>query len=225
MEPAELREHLRKFLGRLSRLDYLAVFAAVALKEHAPAEIAAALSTTLKELSQSADDNNGRDFDEDAVGMRPEQIAELRGDLPDFVVDLLIVALEAFVHGFLTDAAGLQPTDDSKPLETLLASLWPREARFDAQQKKAGMGKEGRAEHWSYKEVLLLSEVRNAIAHGNGTVILERSKQRLKDAGWTETELAASQVLAKRTFNDLLRFKRAVRTLANEVVSALEHSQ
>ena len=84
------------------------------------------------------------------------------------------------MHGFLSDAAGQELTEDAKSLEQLVASLWPKETRCDARLEEEG---EGRGEHWSYKELILLSEVRNSIVHGDGEVLIEQSKGRLKAAG------------------------------------------
>lgn len=220
MTPVHLRAQLARFLGRLSRLTYLAVYAAIALRDIDADVIARQLPGALKQLSGEAPDESGRYFEESDVNMQPEQIDGLRTELPSFVVDMLIVELEAFVHGFLGDASGQQINEDAKPIETLIAGLWPREARYEAQKKKSGKGAPG--EHWSYKDIILLSEVRHSIVHGDGKVSLERSQQRLRVAGWTEEELAPRTALEKRDFKDLLRFKRAVRTLANEVIAFAE---
>jgi hypothetical protein len=224
MDTVTLRSHLEKFLGRLSRLDYLAVFSAIEVSEADPATVVARLPGALKRYSNSSPDESGRSLNEKAIEVRAEQILELKSELPGFVVDLLVVDLEAFLHGFLSDAAEVDVANDSSPLETLLSKLWPGDARWAAQERRSGRGPAGRAEHWSYSDVVLLSEVRNAIVHGNGEVLLARSRQRLLNAGWSDESLKNLRLLRERGLNDLFRFKRAVRTIANEVLTYAELS-
>lgn len=219
MDIASLRSQLEGILGRLSRMDYLAVFAALEVSAAEPSDVAKRLPAALKQYSDASPHEPERSLDSNAIEVGADQIRELQGELPGFVVDLLVVDLEAALHGFLSEAAGVDISKDSSSLENLLNKLWPGDARRDAQARKSGRGRAGRAEHWSYQDAILLSEVRNAIVHGNGNVLLQRCKQRLLDAGWTEKTLNEQRVLNERGLNDLLRFKRAVRTIANEVLT------
>ncbi len=216
------RERLKERLGGLTRLEYLAVYAALELGRRDTEDVAEALPSRIRELSQSAKNPSGRRFEQEDIRIRPDQVAELARRLPAFVVDLLLVDLEAFVHGFLADLAGRTVSEDTASIEVLVAHLWPKGARIVAQAKKTGRPavREG-PEHWSYREVVLLSEVRHSIVHGNGEVDLGRSRQRLLDAGWTNDELDGEASLRTRTINDFLRFKRAVRTLANEALKPI----
>ncbi len=219
------RDRLVALLGRLTRLDSLLIYAALNLRSREVSGIAQDLPNILKEFSDESPEHTGRTFAEGGIRISAEQIAAVLPTLPAFTIDLLLVDLEALVHGFLADLVGLARTDDSQPLEKLLARLWPKEARRKAQDERLA-GKDGPEEHWSYREIILLSEIRNAIVHGDGRVDPARD-QRLKNAGWTNDELAQDnlrQILEARGFNDFLRFKRASRTLLNEVISFQESS-
>lgn len=218
VDTAELLKDLERFLGRLSRRDYLAIYAASILQDKDPNEVAAELPSRLGDLEEV--EENGRSVAK--IKLRPDQITELTPGLPDFVIDLLLVDLEAFIHDFLTDAAGCDKAANSQPLESLVAKVWPADARRDAQEKKAGKGSTGRAEHWSYKDLILLSEIRNAIVHGDGEVLLARTTNRLQASGWTDEELDKITIYKRRSIDDLFRFKRAVRTLANEAINYIK---
>lgn len=139
-----------------------------------------------------------------SIKMKPAEVESFRQRLPGFLADLLIIALDTFLHARLAAACDREASDTASPYEEDLSRLWPKERRT---------GKE-----WAYKDVILLAEVRNAIVHADG--IVKAHHQRLADAGWSEEALNRETCLRQRSFGHFLRFKRAVRTIANEVAQA-----
>jgi len=212
---------LEKRLGSLSRRSYLLLYATLKLPEVSSELISSTLSETLAQATSSSPDDYT--FSADSVNLDPKQIQKLAPDLASFASELLLVAMEAMIHGFMSELVGDSITGKQRSLEELLAVLWPAKCR-KARQKEIWGGRatmhDGQPvhdEHWSVRDIMLLAEIRNAIVHGDGVVRFDRSN-RLSEHGWSETDLALTKILATRTINDVLRFRRAVRTLANEVV-------
>lgn len=215
MNPEEFRARLQTFLKRLSRRGYLAIYSASLLQERGADIITQDLSARLGEFEE--EDGEGRSIVNN-VAMKADEVRALLPSIPEFMIDLLIVDLEAFLHLFLSDIAGMDRSNDSESFETLLARVWPRAARLAA---SADPGRTG-SDHWSYQDVILLSVVRNAIVHNGGELDLDRARNRLRGAGWDDAQLGDLTVLQRRRINDLFRFKRAVRTLANLVIRDFE---
>jgi hypothetical protein len=138
--------------------------------------------------------------------MSAKDVFRLKPAFASFTTDLLLVELQALLHTHLMLAAGYTLDQPALQIEALLAKLWPRDTRSDNE--------------WAYREVILLTEIRNAVMHARGQV--DRRSQRLLDAGWSPQELDSEPRLDQRSYSDFLRFKRAVRTVANEAIPEVQ---
>jgi len=188
--------------ARQSRLQYLTLYAAAALDRLDAGAIAGDLGATLAALCRADDPRTARI--PTRVRITREQVALERPAVLPYVIDLLIVDLEArFRVDVETWAGGKRAL--SKGLEKLIpAALQP---------------------HWSYQHAILLSVVRNAVVHGAGAVDLADDQgRRLPRAGWSAAELAALPVLTRRSADDLFAFKRATRTLLGRLRSCSSSS-
>lgn len=195
----EVRAWLGKKLGDGTRHMYLLSFAVSVLREQSPSEIAATLQNRLTAMCREPDKVKS-----DAINMTTPQVREASRSLSGYLADLLIVDLDATLHSILNALDGEAPRDGDPPFETVLGRLWPKEVR---------------GEHaWAYRDVILLAEVRNTIVHGSGEVDLLERGGRLQAAGWDREELRKEEVLRSRSLDDVLRMKRAVRTVANEAL-------
>jgi hypothetical protein len=191
----DLKGFLKDKLGSLTRRGYVLAFAAAQLPDMDPKKATKQLQTSVATLCREV-----KDLKIDSIELRSDQFLEIRKTIPSFLVDLLLIDLDAFLHGFLNRALNknIDKTDES--YETLLAQI----------------DKNLKEQHaWAYKEILLLAEIRNSIVHGNGVISLESRSKRLVGAGWKEEELISLPLLEERKFDDFLRLKRAVRTIAN----------
>jgi len=79
-------------------------------------------------------------------------------------------------------AANKSLEDQAQQIESLLAKLWPSAARVNRE--------------WAYRDVILLTEIRNAVMHRRGSV--ELPNPRLRDAGWSDAELLGERRLRTR---------------------------
>ena len=109
---------------------------------------------------------------------------------------------------------GLAPDAESQPLEKLCARTRPTPEMLATRP------------HCDFREVILLSCVRNAVVNRDGSVRWERFGGRLAAAGWTSLAFATRRGLnPPRTLEDLLNFKKAVRSIATQHLSAQEEDQ
>ena len=137
-----------------------------------------------------------------AAALNAADIRARRVELPRFLADLLLVYLEAVVHLRLSSHAGAPSDAQPPPMEALVAKL----------------GVDGvPTGEWWYKDLVLLSEIRNRVVHADGVVRVPC--QRLFAAGWEEVDLRAERCLAMRSYSDFLRFKRSARTAANRLLA------
>lgn len=193
----ELRRNLTIELRELTQQSYLLALGTVSLLDLDNLEIVARLPRAVNQLC-----SDGRVVPDEAIEMSAQEVQRLRSLFGSFATDLLLVELQALFHTHLMLAAGQNLDQPAWQIEALLAKLWPRDARG--------------ASEWAYKEVILLTEIRNAVMHARGQV--DRRSQRLLDAGWSLKELDGEPRLDRRSYSDFLRFKRAVRTVANEAI-------
>lgn len=192
-----LRDDLTFQLQRLSQHSYLLAYSTSQLLNCSYSEIATGLAKGVNRLCTDA-----QVVPEESVEVSTTQIKKLLPEHIQFVTDVLLVEMQALMHTHLMLAANHSLDVQARQIESLLADLWPVERRG--------------TNAWAYRELLLLTEIRNAVMHARGEISLP--SQRLLDAGWTEQELAQERRLTKRSFSDFLRFKRVVRTIANEVL-------
>lgn len=196
----EAHEFLREKLGELTRESYLLGYAVAQLATVNPHKIESELQLSISDLLR-----NPGELKIDSIEMSSNQIQEFIKYLPVRLGQILVTSLDSFFHAFLDKVAG-RIDENSVQFETDIAVMWPREDRGE----KA----------WAYKDVILMAEVRNAIVHGNGE-LQDARRQRLRDAEWTDDEINRVQKILKTpSFDDFLRFKRAVRTVANAVLDA-----
>lgn len=193
----DLRRNLASELRDLTQQSYLLALATVSLLERDNSNIVTSLPEAVNQLCL-----DGRVVPDDAIEMTPKEVKRLKASFASFTTDLLLVELQALFHTHLMLAAGYSLDHPAVQMEVLLASLWPKANRGDSE--------------WAYREVILLTEVRNAVMHARSQV--DKRSQRLLDAGWSMGELDAEPRLDRRSFSDFLHFKRAVRTIANEVL-------
>lgn len=193
----ELRRDLTLELRELTQRSYLLAMATVSLLSLENSEIVANLPKAVNQLC-----TDGRIVPDESIEMSAQEVYRLKPSLASFTTDLLLVELQAIFHTHLMMAAGHTLEQPALQMEALLAKLWPKDLRRDNE--------------WAYKEVILLTEVRNAVMHARGQI--DCRSQRLLDAGWSLQELASEPRLGSRFFSDFLRFKRAVRTVANEAI-------
>lgn len=192
-----LRRDLTAELRELTQQSYLLAVATSSLLNRADAEILSALPGAVNQLC-----SDGRVVPEESIEMSAQEVHRLKPSFANFAADLLLVELQALLHAHLMLAAGHTLDVPAHQIESLLAKLWPKERRGNNE--------------WAYREVVLLTEIRNAVMHARGKV--DRSSQRLLDAGWSLPELESEPRLDQRSYSDFLRFKRAVRTVANEAM-------
>ncbi|MBL8679410.1 MAG: hypothetical protein JNK05_09610 [Myxococcales bacterium] len=207
---------LKSFLKRVTQQGYLALYASSLVQKEGPDAIAADLPQRLGALEQHVDPALSVKKN---VNMTVSDVRALLPTIPNFIVDLLIVDLEANLHLFLSDLAGIDRSATAQSFENLLAKVWPRDARTKPDKTNLEQG-----EHWSYRQVILLSVIRNAIVHNGGHLDLLRVAARLRDACWTDDEIRDVVRMRERRIDDLFRFKRAVRTLANSALLHVETS-
>src|SRR5918992_1899361 len=172
----ELRRNLTLELRELTQRSYLLALATVALLDLENSEIAANLPKAVNQLC-----SDGRVVPEESIEMSAQEVYRLKGTFASFTTDLLLVELQAIFHTHLMLAAGHTLEQPALQVESLLAKLWPRDKRSNNE--------------WAYKEVILLTEVRNAVMHARGQI--DRRNPRL----------------GSRSYSDFLRFKRAIRTV------------
>lgn len=192
-----LRQDLQSQLTLISRRSYLLAQATARLLETNPKDLGLSLAASVNVLC-----TDGQPIPEDAIAMTEQQVREQLPVLNQFMTDVLLVELQALLHTHLMLAANNSLEDQAQQIESLLAKLWPAAARANRE--------------WAYRDVILLTEIRNAVMHRRGNV--EVPNPRLRDAGWSDDELLAERRLRKRSFSDFLAFKRAVRTVANEAL-------
>jgi hypothetical protein len=192
-----LRDDLTQQLRRLSQHSYLLAYSTALLKTHTPSEISASLAGSVNALC-----TDGLEVPVESVEVSVAEVARILPEHIGFVTDVLLVEMQALLHTHLMLAANHSLDVPAKQIESLLATLWPLAGRGESE--------------WAYREVVLLTEIRNAVMHARGKLSLPN--QRLLDAGWTATELAGEKRLTTRSFSDFLRFKRAVRTVGNEAL-------
>lgn len=185
-------------LGELSRRAYVLAFAMSEIEKVSPASFGDDLQVRFERFC-----HDGRQMDPQAIQIQPEQVRQVRRELPSFIADLLLVSLESEFHGLLMRLFFPDKIDESsKPLEELFNCFAPRQEQ---------------GEHrWAYQDAILLAEIRNAIVHGQGVV--KASHPRLLAAGWSSEILSNETCLDYRSFSDFLRFKRCVRTIATFAV-------
>lgn len=194
----DLRRNLAAELRDLTQQSYLLALATTSLLEQDSSDIVRILPEAVNQLC-----SDGRVVPDESVEMTPKEVKRLKASFSGFTTDLLLVELQALFHTHLMLAAGYTLEQPAVQMEALLAGLWPKEKRGDGE--------------WAYREVILLTEIRNAVMHARGRV--DRRSQRLLSVGWSEQELEDESRLERRSFSDFLRFKRAVRTIANEVLA------
>lgn len=193
----DIRRNLTSELRELTQQSYMLALATVSLLERDNSDIVTSLPEAVNQLC-----SDGRVVPDNAVEMTPKEVKRLKVSFASFTIDLLLVKLHALFHTHLMLAAGYKLDQPAVQMEALLASLWPKEKRGDSE--------------WACREAILLTEIRNAVMHARGQV--DKRSKRLLDAGWSIKDLEDEPRLARRTFSDFLRFKRAVRTIANEVL-------
>lgn len=192
---------LERWKARLKRFSHdsnVMLLATQLLTERDHQEVAAELPRALGRAGGRGDAASG-------IKMKPAEIQTAMTGAVGAMVDLLLVRLEAELHAHLQEAHGHDPDDDSHPLETLCASARP--SRNEALSGSMT----------DYREVILLSCIRNAVVHGDGTVRWSRFGNRLAAAGWVEEAATAKTCLnGPRSFEDLLHFKKVVRSVATQ---------
>jgi hypothetical protein len=193
----ELRRNLTLELRELTQRSYLLALATVSLLDLENSEIVQKLPNAVNQLC-----SDGRIVPDEAIEMSAQEVYRLKPSFASFTTDLLLVELQAIFHTHLMLAAGHSLEVQAKQMESLLDKLWPKDARG--------------TNVWAYKEVILLTEVRNAVMHARGQI--DKRSQRLLSAGWSLQELDREPRLNSRSYSDFLRFKRAVRTVANEAI-------
>ena len=193
----ELRRDLTLELRELTQRSYLLALATVSLLDLENSDVVAKLPKAVNQLC-----SDGRIVPDESIEMSVQEVYRLKPSFASFTTDLLLVELQAIFHTHLMLAAGYTLEEPALQIESLLAKLWPRDVRSN--------------NAWAYKEVVLLTEVRNAVMHARGQI--DRRSQRLLDAGWSLQELESEPRLGSRSYSDFLRFKRAVRTVANEAI-------
>jgi hypothetical protein len=198
----DLRRNLTKELRELSQQSYLLALATTSLLDQDSSDIARSLPEAVNKLC-----SDGQVVPDESVEMTPKEVKRLKASFTSFTTDLLLVELQALLHTHLMLAAGYTLDQPAVQIEALLAGLWPKEGRGESE--------------WAYKEVILLTEIRNAVMHARGQV--DRRSQRLLSAGWSRQDLDDDTRLERRSFSDFLRFKRAVRTIANAILAKFNH--
>jgi hypothetical protein len=191
-----LRKNLAEALRDLSQNSYLLAVATVDLQRRAPGEIAAALQPAVQELC-----SDERPLPVGTVAMSDDEVQQRLPRISQFMTDVLLVEMQAMFHAHLMLASGRTLAQQAVQIESLLNGWAARRSPEFL---------------WAYRDVILLTEIRNAVMHARG--LIQLPNQRLCDAGWTEEELRSEVSLKARSFSDFLRFKRAVRTVANEIL-------
>lgn len=202
MEPSDLKARLAKRLGAETRRLYLLAYAVAGLVEQDADEIADKLEAAVRRMCREANE-----VTEGAINMTASQVRREVKRLPEYLMDLLLINLDATLHSLLNGMDEGSSRDGDAPFEEILARRWPSDER----------GTKG----WAYRDIILLAEVRNAIVHGDGEVDLQSRGARLYDAGWSSEELEGEPILRSRCLDDVLRMKRAVRTVANQALDRL----
>lgn len=170
----ELRSWFVNEITSLSRDTYLlssAVVNAMAIGTSVPALINAQFEASIKYFPRREGMRRLRDG---KIDMNDDHIRARVKGLPQVIVNLLVVRLDALLHGFLDRFYFRPDDDDGQPLEADLGSL---RAAADRNTRE------------SYRLAIMLCVARNALVHNEGA-LNERGRRRLLDAGWTEPELA-----------------------------------
>lgn len=191
-----LRDDLSTALRELSQNSYLLAVATVHLQTCKPSDIAASLQPAVQQLC-----GDKKPLPPGSVVMKPAEVRKRLPHVSQFVTDVLLVEMQAVFHSHLMLAANHTLDEPAKQIEALLGG-WP--------------GRLSPKFSWAYRDIILLTEIRNAVMHARGAIHVPN--ERLKNAGWSPDALAAEPSLTNRSFSDFLRFKRAVRTVANEVL-------
>lgn len=181
----------RKELKYLTQQSYLLASGVSMVTEVPPSSVARTLKKRIQSLC-----TDGQPVT--SAALSTSQVCTVRKKLPGFSADLLLVFLDTVVHVHLAEEAGIPAHMQPPSVEDLVAQLGGAGAPVD---------------EWWFRDVVLLSEIRNKIVHGDGKIALPC--QRLTAAGWTDAALASEACLKSRSFSDFLRFKRAARTTAN----------
>ena len=183
-------------LKRLTQMSYLLASGASLVTESSSTEMSNRLQARIAILC-----SDGQPLKR--VAFSAEDVAKRRVELPSFLADLLLVHLNTLLHSTLAQYAGVLAEEQAPSLETLVMKL-------------SQLDKVPRAEWW-FRDIILLSEIRHRVVHGDGKVFLPC--QRLLAAGWENTMLSSETCMTQRSFSDFLRFKRSVRTAANNLLS------
>lgn len=185
----------RTELKRLSQMSYL-LGAGVALVVETDQRV---ISQSLRRRIESLC-TDGKPVT--AAALKATEVGACRVELPRFIADLLLVYLEAVLHLRLASRAGVPSSKQPPSIEVLVARL--------------GVGGLPTDEWW-FKDLVLLSEIRNKVVHSDGAVRVPC--KRLIAAGWEQSHLDAQPCLVTRSYSDFLRFKRSARTAANKLLA------
>lgn len=195
---------LERWKARLKKFSHdsnVLLLAAQLLKERDHQEMAA-------ELPRALGRAGGRSV-ASGIKMKPGEISLAMTNAVGAAVDLLLVRLEAELHAHLQEANGYDPDDHARSLEMLCASVRPSREETLSGEKT------------DYREVILLSCIRNAVVHGDGTVRWSRFGKRLAAAGWVAEAVTGRTCLnGPRSLEDLLHFKRVVRSVATQQLAS-----
>lgn len=202
--PLDVRAIREEFFRRFSNFTqhmYLLCFAVGHISEADLRVVASEIGEKVQALAEAGDPLWNDNVEGD--------VKKLRKSLPGiatFVLELLIIKLDAMLHELLDSVAGRFNTDSAVEYSRSF-------------EEELGRVKEESPE--AYKWLILLAEIRNAAVH-NGSVLNSGRFNRLRAAGWNDEEL---ELLSKRipdglTVSDVLKMKGAVRTSANLILEA-----
>jgi hypothetical protein len=157
----------RRELKRLTQQSYLLGSSVAMLMESSPSSVAQNLKKRIESLC-----TDGREIT--AAALTTSQVHTRRQKLAPIAADVLLVFLDAVLHVHLAEESRI-PRDVQPPsVEDLIAQL-------------GGAG--ASVAEWWYRDVVLLSEIRNRIVHADGRVLTPCA--RLAAAGWVDADLAA----------------------------------
>lgn len=217
----ELEGWIKAELKQLSQESYVLGAAIAMLREEVkstPEKISARFDSIHTEFPGSDRD---RVFKEGGFRMQPPEVQLAADALPASTVRLLIIRLDALLHGFLDEFYSRDPAaEDSPQFEKDLAFLL-RRAHVEYKPRPGKPEKPPQDDvrvAESYKLVILMACVRNAFVHTGGG-ISERARQRLIDVKWDEAGIEKfSTMFDEPTFSDFQNLKGAVRTVANRLL-------
>lgn len=204
METHPIQMKLRDRLSELSKNCYLLLTAVDLLSKTDSAEVTEMIGDSVVRYIK-----DGENTDASSFKMTASEVRQRIPALPRFVVDTLLVSLDALAHDTLAAHHGRPSFEEAPAFEADVAALWPH---------KDGL----RENAWAYRDLILLAELRNAIVHRDGIwdpFSRAATVNRLRAAGADDEYIRAAR-LSSRGIDVFLDMKSAVRTGLNMCLTA-----